>query len=451
MSGHVEVVVFRCAAALSAGARHERDTTQDTVSARAGRKLPQLWHAFDGRILVVAVLVAYLGSVAVGGKTQWERLRVPARAPTFVDMRAITTGWECERLGIDPLPRNPCDPLRRPANFPRIWLLPSHLGLGESLTVALALANAFVFFAAVLWFVGRLKLWDSLVVAVALCSPAVMLGVERGNVDLFVIGVVAVALVLFRRGTLWRLVAHGLFLLAAVLKIFPSFSSVVLARQQRRWLLIAATAGGLFALYVAFTLGDLLTIRRVVPQEVHLSYGAGVLADAITTWLRLHTDLFRSGASESEIGGLLSASLVAAGAGAAIPLGLRWRQQFAQRGQTVRCDGFLAGAAMYVGTYILLHNYDYRLACLVLVLPQLLWASRRPRLAVLSRMALANVLLVLLLAARSPGWPPFEEAFNWLLFVYFVAALVSAAAARINDLQLRHFRTSERFDASQRA
>jgi hypothetical protein len=372
--------------------------------------------------------------VAFAGTAQWHRLGVPAETPTFVDMRSITTGWECQRRGIDPLPRNPCDPWAvsrddpRPASRPRLWQLPGNLGLDESSTVPLAIANAFLFFAAVLWFIGPLRLWETLVVSLALCSPAVMFGVERGNVDLVSIAVLAAALVLLHRtGTSSRLVAHGLFLLAGVMKIFPSFSFVVLARQQGRWRLAAAAVAGLFALYIALTLNDILTLRRVYPQEISLAYGAGVLADAMTIWLDSHTGW--PGERANQIGGLFSKAIVALGVVAAIPIGLRWRQRYAQRERTVRFDGFLAGAAMYVGTYILLHEYDYRLTCLVLVLPRLLWACDKRDAWPFARVALANVLLVLLLAARTPGWPPFEEAFNWLLFVYFAAALVAIAAA----------------------
>jgi drug/metabolite transporter superfamily protein YnfA len=390
----------------------------------------------DGRILVVAVLIAYLGSVALGGRAQWNRLRVPAETPTFVDMRSITTSWECERRGIDPVPRNPCDPWAvsrhnpRPASRPRLWLLPGRLGLGESATLPLALANAFAFFAAVLWFVGPLELWEALVVAAVLCSPAVMLGVERGNVDLVSIATLAAALVLLRRrGAPSRLVAHGLFLLAAAMKIFPSFAFVVLARQTRRWLYAAAAVGSLFALYIALTFHDLWTIRRVYPHDLRLTYGAGVFADSITTWLNIHTGW--PGGRTDEIGALLSKGIVVAGLAAAIPLGVRWRRRYATPSQTARFDGFVAGAAMYLGTYVLLHEYDYRLACLVLVLPQLLWASRRLHASMSARFGLVNVLLVLLLAARSPGWPPFEEVFNWLLFVYFAASLLALAGARL--------------------
>ena len=183
---------------------------------------------------MVAALCVYLGSVVLGGQEQWHRLRVPAQTPTFFDMRSVTSAWECDRKGIDPLPSNPCDPHGRPANYPRLWLLPSRLGFGDSATVPLAVANALFFLAVAVVFVGRLRVWEGLVVALALCSPAVMLGVERGNVDLSVFAVLMVALMLFRRQAWMRIVSHFLFLLAAMLKIFPALTRMT-SRGGSRW------------------------------------------------------------------------------------------------------------------------------------------------------------------------------------------------------------------------
>jgi hypothetical protein len=394
-------------------------------------------HHFDGRIIVVAALVTYLASIALGGTAQWLRLQVPAATPSFLDMRSITTGWECQQRGIDPLAANPCDPSPgRPATRPRIWQLPGHLGLGESLTVPLGVANGLLFFAAVLLFLGPLGLWEGIVVAMALCSPAVMLGVERGNVDLVSIAVLAVAIVLLRRPAVpSRLVAHGLFLLSAVLKIFPVFAFVVLARQERRWRLAAAAVGVLFALYVALTLGDLLTIRRVYPRDLTLAYGAGVLGDGTGVWLANHVGWLADRSSEA--GALLTRAAIAAGIAGGAWLGLRFRRRLALTHRDFRFDGFLAGAAMYLGTYVLLHEFDYRLACLVLVLPQFFASIRRPEDRTMATLGLANVMLVLLLAARVPGSPPYEEVLNWLLFVYFVAVIVGTlgeALRRRRDL-----------------
>src|SRR5207244_3442623 len=80
----------------------------------------------------------------IGTPTGWQDLGVPGEKPSFLDLRSVTTAWDCTRRGIDVLPRNPCDPQQRPANYPRVWLLPWRLGLGEGATVPIGIAMGFL-------------------------------------------------------------------------------------------------------------------------------------------------------------------------------------------------------------------------------------------------------------------------------------------------------------------
>ena len=79
---------------------------------------------------------------------------------------------------------NPCDPERRPANYPRVWVELSFLGLGNDDTVPLGLALAAIALVAAFAVVPRgAPARDGVVYGAAICSPATMLGLERGNVD----------------------------------------------------------------------------------------------------------------------------------------------------------------------------------------------------------------------------------------------------------------------------
>ena len=92
------------------------------------------------RLIPVGAICVYLGIVLlIGAPAGWRDLGVPGKSLSFFDLRSVTTGWECDRRGIDVLPRNPCDPEQRPANYPRIWLWPSGLGLGEGATVPIGI------------------------------------------------------------------------------------------------------------------------------------------------------------------------------------------------------------------------------------------------------------------------------------------------------------------------
>jgi hypothetical protein len=285
--------------------------------------------------------------------------------------------------------------------------------------------NGALFFLSVLLLAGRLRLVEGVVLAAALCSPAVMFGVERGNVDLSVVALVCVGLVLLRkrRPVAW-VSSHGLLLLAAVLKLFPVFALVVLARQTGRRLSLAGLVAALFALDVIVTLHDLQTIHRVLPQRIPLSYGVGVLSDGIAELHALRTGSL----TVHSLSHAIAAALVVGGAALAWMLTRRAPMALLDEGRSLRGDAFYAGAATYVGTYVVTHNYDYRLASLVLTLPLLMTAAgARPT----RHLAWAGIALVLAsLYVGGQLWStafPWDEIVNWLLFAYLAGALLAGA------------------------
>ncbi len=394
--------------------------------------LARLWGAHvRGRLIALAAVCGYfVAIVAAGGHRAWGWFQVPTVSPSFLDMRSITSAWECTRKGIDVLPMNPCDPFHRPANYPRLWLAPSFLGLGQGSTFVLGLLTAAVFFAAGFALMGRVeRLGDALVWSAALVSPAVMLGVERGNADLLVFALVVLALALFGRARpVVRALAHGLFLFAAMLKLFPTFAFGVVFRQSRRWALLGAGAvaagSGIYALA---TLNDLRAIQRVLPQAIHYSYGADVGVEAARNWLVSQTDSLGFLARHAVGTGLLWAALGLALATAAL-LARRWRGRSGAVEDRRELDAFWAGAGIYLGTWAFEHNWDYRLAFLLLTIPQLLRWSLQARPALpYAPAALAGIVATLWLSEPLSNWNPrfpFEEAVNWLLAVYLAAGLL---------------------------
>ena len=87
------------------------------------------------RQIVLAMLAAYfLRSGRSAAISTGPGSAFTPESVTFGDLRSVTSGWECTRRGIDVLPANPCDPNKSPANYPRIWMSPAFLGLGQGST-----------------------------------------------------------------------------------------------------------------------------------------------------------------------------------------------------------------------------------------------------------------------------------------------------------------------------
>jgi Glycosyltransferase family 87 len=237
-----------------------------------------------------------------------------------------------------------------------------------------------LFFAAAIVVVPRqAPFGDALVYGLALCSPAVMFGVERGNVDIGLFAMAAAAGVVMRRRRHGPPIASALILAAGVLKLFPSAAIGMLARLPRWTAVVCLGAvAGIFAVYAAATFDDIRTIERVLPQGDEYAYGIHIFGG----WLGRLTGSGR----------VWDATLIVLTIAVAIVLRRRLRDHL-DAGPSRELDLFAAGAGIYVATYALGRNSDYRLVFLLLTIPQLVrWAAAR---RVLPIVALGGVLLTL--------------------------------------------------------
>jgi hypothetical protein len=208
-------------------------------------------------------------------------------------------------------------------------------------------------------------LGETLVYGLALCSPAVMFGIERGNVDIALFSVVAAAGLVMRRARYGPPIASALILFAAVLKLFPIAAIGMLARLPRRTAaLCVASVGGLFAVYVAAIFSDIRTIQRVLPQGDEYAYGIHIVGG----WLGR---VFAPGPAW-DIALIVLVVVVALVARRPV------RARLGALDPSRELDLFCAGAGIYVATYALLRSADYRLVFLLLTVPQLArWARHR--------------------------------------------------------------------------
>jgi glycosyl transferase family 87 len=336
------------------------------------------------RLAAVASLGAYFGLLeSVGGHDSWSRLGVPAlRGADFFDLRNVTSAWECARRGIAVLPTNPCDPVQRGANYPRLWLLPSSLGLGQGDTFVLGLVLAVIFLAAAVMVLppgGSFKL--GLGYAAVLCSPAVMLGVERGNVDILLFVLLVVGVLVSRRGFRGLLAGDAVLFLVGILKLFPIFAvGFLLRRATKAALLSAIVVLCGFAIDVYVTRNDVRAIFNSGFEADNFSYGVRRVAE----WVRAVMRYTFGGELVSRRVWDIALVLAAAAIACLLTRGLRSTLATASALPAAQrdLDLFWAGAFVYIGSYATARNFDYRLVFLLLTVPQLLhWARAGHRLA----------------------------------------------------------------------
>src|SRR6266567_4471827 len=159
----------------------------DSYLARPLARLLAYQRCHDGRLVVLFVVALYGIAVAVAwlvwGVNLWPWLGVPPGPSIFFDTRNVLAALECSRQGFDPLVENPCDPWQRTMFYPRVWLALQSFGLDQTHTNVAGVLIALVFLVMLCALLGRISLGEGIVVALAACSPGVMLALQRGNMD----------------------------------------------------------------------------------------------------------------------------------------------------------------------------------------------------------------------------------------------------------------------------
>ncbi|MEM3101643.1 MAG: hypothetical protein QXT99_09885, partial [Candidatus Nitrosotenuis sp.] len=145
---------------------------------------------------------------------QWN---IALAKPGFLDSRQFAWASESYAMGYDPLIENPVNPRGHQLNYPRIWHILFHLGINESHTNIIGTIVVFLFFIGVgiYWFTNKFENITYLLLLIFFLSPAVMLGIERSNIELIIFFILSVALIIDRYS---RLISLSVVEFAGVLK-----------------------------------------------------------------------------------------------------------------------------------------------------------------------------------------------------------------------------------------
>lgn len=384
---------------------------------------------WDGRWVTVAMLLVYYAVLMLAGPpdelpARWRRAGVHALELSFADLQLFPATRATVESGGKVYGANAADPLKRPFNYPRVWLLFMRFPASDHWIRGVGCALALTAISVVLFFWGRLSTAEGVFGGLLLCSPAFQLGVERGNTDLAMLGLLIGGVLLAETGKRRRLAAT-VWWLAAVLKLYPVlafggwFEGSVRAWLRRVWLPL-----GLFAVYLAATWRDLEPILRNTAGGWVLSYGSEVLAVTVGQVQAFYGVNLAGGLSLAGMGRLAAA----AGVGWIFVRG--WAKASASPVQAVDSNaggrahlGFRIGALVYIGTFVAGSSFDYRQSFLLLTVPQLLAGQRRgERLPVVALMALLFSLGTNYLLA---GWPGafLNETAGWILLFVLAAML----------------------------
>jgi hypothetical protein len=329
----------------------------------------------NARVLLVGMLLAYFSVLLISQlvygdfSVLWKKMGVFSQRPVFADLRAITGGWDCIRLGHDPMVYNPCAPWGVAMNYPRIWQWLVVLGLGEQHTIPIGIGLAVLFFGTVVFVLaGKINRTEALVYALVLTSPSVMFGIDRGNNDLFIFILLVLAGHFLAKASTRSGLGEGIFLLAMVLKVYPIFGILhVLGTNRRQTLLRVGVVFATFAVFIALIAADLPKMSGGTHRPTQNAFGLFVFVD------ELAKRIGREGLLHLLAFGL-AGLLIAAAAWRAWTRAGNFTHEFGREHMF-----YTLGAGVYCGIFVLLGNsYDYRMIFLLLTLPQVLRWLKQP-------------------------------------------------------------------------
>jgi hypothetical protein len=383
-------------------------------------------------------LLLLISFKAYGYHQTWELWKVPAWDPPFLDFRLIPGSADSFRHGYEPSVENPYDTTQRTFNYPAFWRLFFYTDITQDDTIWISVTMIVLFFSAVFLFPEKLSLAGAIAMLLVIFSPAAMLLYERGNVDLIVF-FLCVMIVLASSYSAY--LAAGLIVFASIVKLFPFFGVTVLLKESKHkfWSLFTGCFLVLI-IFLAATWNSVKAAWNLTMRGETISYGTNVIvlqygevfAALLSRWFSHHrTELLL------KYGPLLLGLILLLAVTILAVMNTHGTETFAER----NLAAFRMGASIYVGTFLLGNNWDYRLAFLVLVVPQLVdWFRSENKLTRL----LAGYSMFLVLVScwhfwisviplesmfgssvdNLKIWTILDEIVNWLLFASLAFLLV---------------------------
>jgi hypothetical protein len=340
----------------------------------------------------------------------WSALRVPSMNLPFSDLRVITGGIKTQQLGGNPITDNVGEALHRPMNYPRIWLyLFSWMGINESNVELVGIAFCIFYLICISLLIQQCTSAAGIVVLlIAALSVAPLFAIERANTDLLIFTLVFLVCLAGN-----RFLKSGVFFVAAALKIYP-FAALIVDAIRRPWKerTVPLALAGLVVLSFAWQWRDFDAIRHSTPISPTLSYGVLCLKAQAAYMSR------KFFVSSCVLAGFIA--------------GVTWlvRPQLdeslwdSKPGQL-----FLIFAGIYVFTFAIGSNWNYRLIFLLPTLPLAIELVRVTKNAPWSIAYIATVLLAENSSARGLYQATsLGDLATWAIFVALLIILLQQAS-----------------------
>ena len=310
-------------------------------------------------ILLLLTIAVYL--LILSNFTLWQSVGIPKLKAPFADMQAILSASDAYREGYNPYIENPHDPLGRKHVYPRPWLWLGYTGLTQDHSKFAAILLMSFFFLLSIRILRPENGNEFLLSAMLLLSPAVLLGVERGNNDLIIFILLGLAVFsLNNKNNLLDLIAYFFLFLASILKFYPIASFLIFVRiikDYKKFWMFALFSILFFGVYAVFSFSDFEYLKNIVPKpHGRFTFGAAIFFEWILDeWPVNAMYIYFMAVAVFFLAFLLSS-----------------RTGLSEvRNNSINTIFFLVGSLNILFCFFANTNYDYRCIFFVLILPWL--------------------------------------------------------------------------------
>jgi hypothetical protein len=296
----------------------------------------------------------------------------PAMYPIFADLSTVTYSVDAINKGLNPYFDTSTDPFGRRFNYPSLILLIfNFLNLNGASTIYLGIGILILFLLGISFLltpkIKSIKVY--LFYFLILLSPAMFLLMERCNIDILIFLLILAAISLpynLKKTNLFlKSIKYSLLLFASAIKLYPIFSIICLIIGTEKYRIGKYILFGtiiLFSIYLFKISNEVKLITEATPQSAYASYGKNILFEflfenkkfaILMSWFVVLT-------------GIIFASfdylnkLIIENNNEEIDNSIRQKKDF-----------FIAGASIFLGSFILGNNFEYRLVFLLFCLPLL--------------------------------------------------------------------------------
>jgi hypothetical protein len=358
-----------------------KDPWYRAPGSRTGHALHTLLaEPYSGSVIVAGIALVVLPLLTAGfifdldWVRSWSVIGFPGALPPFFDLHVVTdAAGRCAATDTTAYPylHADCNPWGQGLNYPPVWLLLGKLGVNSDNTPLLAMLFELPALGLMALLLHGRSIRSGLIALPLVLSPSVVLGFERGNIDIVEWILVCSAALMFSEHRKLRAAASLVLLAFAVVVKLIAVFCCTLAVRLRSTSVVVSVALVAFSLLYLYSLSDVLpAIRRNTHLTPYVSYGYTILFDRLEFLYGPRLGLNLTGLAHSWVPTAVVAFVALAAATSAL---VARRYSLCRLGQGSDGVAFLFGAGIYCGSFLLLgSNYAYRLMFLLLCLPQLL-------------------------------------------------------------------------------